>query len=71
MFLPFPLPISADYNPKGKNKGKGKAVPQPTVSPTSCWSGIEPEDKEAFAKRVALAGHRELDVPHEGSYNSL
>lgn len=60
LFLPFPVPVSTETISKGKNKGKNKAAPAVPINvSTSCWSGIEPEEKEAFAKRVGLAGHRE------------
>jgi hypothetical protein len=62
LFLPFPFAQLAETSVKGKGKGKGKAQPiAPINVSTSCWTGIEPEEKEAFAKRVALAGHREPD----------
>lgn len=63
LFLPFPVPMAAETISRGKNKGKNKAIPANLVNvSTSCWEGIEPEEREAFAKRVGLAGHREL--PH-------
>lgn len=64
LFVPFPLAETAENQNKGKGKGKGKAPPPPAVLPTSCWTGVEPEDKEAFAKRVGLAGHCEIAPPH-------
>ncbi|KAI9638347.1 RNase P subunit p30-domain-containing protein [Dioszegia hungarica] len=62
LFVPFPLAETAENQNKGKGKGKGKAPPPPAVLPTSCWTGVEPEDKEAFAKRVGLAGHLGFNV---------
>lgn len=67
----FPLADDAeDGGSKKGKKGKGKAVPQQASAAAiasgqkrkDCWEGLESADKDKFAKRLALAGHRELHL---------
>ncbi|WVQ73789.1 hypothetical protein IAR50_003369 [Cryptococcus sp. DSM 104548] len=66
LYTPFPIPAAqADQSATKKSKkAKGKApAPPPSVSPApvredqDCWDGLEREEREAVARRMAMIGH--------------
>lgn len=78
LFLPFPI-AEVEQSRKKKDKGKNKALSTGGISSLeqpkrSCWDGLRAEEKDAFARDVALAGHCELTealgVPARSSSHS-
>jgi hypothetical protein len=67
LFLPFPVPDDAAdlILKKKKDKGKGKAPQAKSVERKSCWDGLTSFERDGFARKFALAGHRELAAPHK------
>ena len=62
LFLPFPI-AEIEQTKKKKDKGKGKATQNgqsslAEQSKKTCWDGLRSEEKDAFARDIALAGHR-------------
>lgn len=61
LFLPFPI-AEIEQTKKKKDKGKGKATQNGQSSSAeqskTCWDGLRSEEKDAFARDIALAGHR-------------
>ena len=64
LFLPFP--VAEQDQPKKKNKGKNRQPGQTGSADQgvkkTCWDGLRGEEKDAVARDIALAGHRELKM---------
>lgn len=62
LHVPYRTP---DVAPKKKGKDKGKAKEEEPKAPPNCWAGLSATERADVARKVSLAGHRELTVlPH-------
>lgn len=57
LHVPYRTP---DVAPRKKGKDKGKAKEEEPKAPPNCWAGLSATERAEVAKKVSLAGHREL-----------
>lgn len=61
LHVPYRTP---DVAPKKKGKDKGKAKEEEPKAPPNCWAGLSATERADVARKVSLAGHRELTGSH-------